>query len=62
MSTDSYGKKEQFQRQDPPKPKHVSKKPSANNENIFDLVNKRSNSQNSFRGIEIVKKNRREHL
>ena len=61
MSTDSYGKKEQFQRQEPPKPKHVSKKPSGN-ENIFDLVNKRSNSQNSFRGIELAKKNRREHL
>ena len=44
ISTDSYGKKEQ--------PRHVSKKPSGN-ENIFDLVNKRSNSQNSFRGIEL---------
>ena len=44
ISTDSYGKKEQ--------PRHVSRKPSGN-ENIFDLVNKRSNSQNSFRGIEL---------
>ena len=46
ISTDSYGKKEQHQ------PRHVSKKPSGN-ENIFDLVAKRSNSQNSFRGIEL---------
>ena len=52
ISTDSYGKKES---------KHVSKKPSGN-ENIFDLVNKRSSSQNSFRGIELKKNNNSKKL
>lgn len=44
ISSDSYGNNKQ-------------RKPSMNgpNENIFDLVNKRSDSQNSFRGISLSK-------
>ena len=40
-------------------PRNVPKKPSNSNENIFDLVNlKKNGSQNSFRGIDMLRKRR----